>query len=390
MPRTRRSKPLYQRGDFRLYPRDGRNHEIIWYDEQRKRERSRSAGTSDDTQAKIALDKLYLDTHGGPQICPTCQRPWQGDGQLVANAIMDYMSMHGSQAASAEAISYRLGHVSRYLESRPETRTDQVDDKWIAAFRDFMDDGNRAPATIEGSVHQLAAAFRKVKAEVLFEPIPMKELTRTPTYRADLDKLAEAFDYAMAHEARANLLSFLRLSVMTWARPDAAMEATTKRRQWDSNSRVFNLNPSGRRQTKKYRATVPIGEVGGWWLDNLDGRIVAGGLSGSTWQRMARSIGIPGGGEGGMKLIRRSVSTMARKPEHLGETYWIQGRMMLGHVQPTTSDYYAIHDPTHLGRALAATDAIIEGIESRKKGAFTSLLPHKDAKVWYIGAVKNG
>ena len=44
--------------------------------------------------------------------------------------------------------------------------------------------------------------------------------------------------------------------------------------------------------------------------------------------------------------------------------------MMLGHVQPTTSDIYAVPDPAHLGRALAVTTTIIEELEARAPGAF--------------------
>ncbi|MEO7602395.1 MAG: hypothetical protein ABIS39_03910 [Sphingomicrobium sp.] len=69
-----------------------------------------------------------------------------------------------------------------------------------------------------------------------------------------------------------------------------------------------------------------------------------------------------------MRLIRRSVATIARK--RLGEENWIQGRIMLGHVQPTTSDNYAVSDPSHLGRALAVTTELIKEIEALAPGAF--------------------
>ena len=43
---------------------------------------------------------------------------------------------------------------------------------------------------------------------------------------------------------------------------------------------------------------------------------------------------------------------------------------MLGHVQPTTSEIYAVNDPAHLGRALAATTKLIDEIETLAPGAF--------------------
>jgi hypothetical protein len=75
-----------------------------------------------------------------------------------------------------------------------------------------------------------------------------------------------------------------------------------------------------------------------------------------------------------MKLIRRSVMTLARR--RLGEEHWVQGRMMAGHVPVTVSDIYALPDPANLGRALAVTDAIIKEREARAPGAFTALLQH--------------
>jgi hypothetical protein len=132
--------------------------------------------------------------------------------------------------------------------------------------------------------------------------------------------------------SRANLLSFLRFSVATWARPDATLDASTasERGQWNSQARVFSLNPIGRRQTKKRRATVPVPECVGEWLDTIDWPVCPKVLSKATWRRMQAELGIRFEGQGGMKLIRRSIMNLARK--RLGEEHWVQGRMMAGHV----------------------------------------------------------
>lgn len=83
---------------------------------------------------------------------------------------------------------------------------------------------------------------------------------------------------------------------------------------------------------------------------------------------MQASLAIPFEGMGGMKLIRRSVMTLARK--RLGEEHWVQGRMMAGHVPMNVSDVYALPDRSNLGRALAATESIIAEIEALTPGAF--------------------
>ena len=261
MPRTRRAKPLYQRGAFRLYPRPGRNHEVIWYDG--KRERSTSAGTSDLEAGRIAVDRLYLAKHGGAATCPTCGQAVEQGKRFVAGIMSDYLISHAPQTQSSEAICARLAHVTRYISTLPNAGVEphHVTEAWIRAFRKWLSEepyivGSserlRAPATVENSVVQLAAALAWAKQDVLFEPISLKDLTNSPSYRADVETLAAMFRYALKGGRRASLLAFLRLGVMTWARPDAIMDASTdpKRNQWHSQARVFALNPVGRKQTR--------------------------------------------------------------------------------------------------------------------------------------------
>lgn len=374
MPRTRRTKPLYQRGAFKLYPRDGRNHEIVWYDSERRRERSLSAGSSDDEAARIALDRHYLETTGG-EYAPPVSRV----SPLVAAVIADYQLAHGDQAASSDAIRHRLAHVVGYVSTLPDKaiRCEAIDERWIGKFRAWLarqpiigSKRQRSPATIENSVLQLAAAIRWARQIPTFKTIHLPDVTRSPAFRASIPQLAAMFRYAMEGPRRTNMLAFLRLSVATWARPDAVMDASAapERGQWLSQARAFNLNPVGRRQTRKRRALVPVPECVGQWLDTIKGPVVPQEMSKATWRRMQAALGLPFEGQAGMKLIRRSVAHHARPL--IGERDWIQGETYLGHRKPSTSDIYALPDPAHLGVALAATQTIIDQIEALAPGAF--------------------
>jgi hypothetical protein len=296
----------------------------------------------------------------------------------VAAVIADYQCAVGDERASSEAIRARLAHVTDYLASLKDkaVRCDAIDERWIAKFRTWLakrpihnSKRQRSPATIENSVIQLAAAMNWAKQVPAFKPIPLPEVTRSPSYRADIPMLAAMFRYAM-EPRRQNLLAFLRLSVATWGRPDAILDASTapERGQWASQARVFNLNPVGRRQTKKRRAAVPVPVCIAEWLDTISGPVCPKEPSKATWRRMQTGLGIPFDGEGGMKLVRRSMMTLARK--RLGEEHWIQGRMMAGHVPMTVSDIYALPDPANLGRVLAVTQGIIDEIEKLAPGAF--------------------
>lgn len=386
MPKTHRPKPLYQRGEFTLYPRPGRNLEIVWYDRDRRRERSISAGTADVEAGRIALDKHYLQVTGGEYIPPVNRI-----SPLVTAVIADYQLARGDQAASSDAIRHRLAHVVRYIATQPDKaiRCDAIDERWIGKFRTWLakqpipgQDRQRSPATIENSVLQLAAAIRWAKQIPAFDTIPLPEVTRSPSFRASIPQIAAMFRYCLDPKARtdkerarrirerSNLLAFLRLSVATWARPDAVMDASTasERGQWLSQARAFNLNPVGRRQTRKRRSLVPVPECVGQWLDAIRGPIIPKELSKSTWRRMEADLGLPGAGQSGMKLIRRSIAHHARPI--IGERDWIQGETYLGHRSASTSDIYALPNPAHLGVALAATQALIDEIDKLAPGAF--------------------
>jgi hypothetical protein len=373
MPKARREKPIYQRGQYGLYPRAGRNLEIIWYDAERKRERSVSTGTSDVGQGKLALDRLYLSQ----RCCPTCNRPWDDDeSPLLASVIADYLVLSEGKAGHASA-RFRLAHVTDYLAATDAaTRCGAVDERWINAFRKWLlarpvVSGNgkvlrkRALGSVEGSVMQLAAAINSTPSQrALFKAEQAKTVARSPTYRADIKTLAAMFRFAMSEPHRINLLRYLRLGVATWARPDAIIEAT--REQWFPHASVFDLNPPGRRQTKKHRPRVPIPRQFAPLLDG-DAYIPVSTIR-APWEKMRTEIGLPDGGEAGIKLIRRSMATLARK--RIGEANWRQGEMMLGHVKASVSDIYALPDPANLGLALAATEAIIDEIEVLAPGAF--------------------
>lgn len=398
MPRTKRPKPIYQRGPFRLYPREGRNHEITWYDEQRKRERSLSSGTADDEAGKLELDRHYLSTHG-IRHCRTCGQPLVGDhAPMVVSVIADYLvTMEGK--AGAKSAAGRLAHVLDYLEAtNPETTVPQVTEDWIERFRKWAlkrpvrsTKGKllreRSIGAVEGSVMQLAAAINTLpNHKALFKARSLKDVAATPRYRADIKTLAAMFRYALARPERETLRKYLRAAVATWARPDAILDLTHK--QWIADAGVLNLNPAGRHQTKKYRPAVPIARQFRPYLDALKGQYLPVATLRHAWDPMREALGLPGEREAGAKLIRRSVATIARRK--LGEERWAQGEVMLGHRKASTSDLYALADPVNLGAALAVTEQIIDEIEALVPGAFTALLPQTEVATPVLKVVGNG
>lgn len=399
MPAKKRSKPLYQRGTYKLYRRPDRdNLEIVWYDNGAKRERSRSAGTGDVPTAKKALDRLYLDGEGHG-VCPTCGQPMPTgeSNSFVMQAIADYLVVNEDKLE----LGPRMAHVSQYIASHcHDIRCGQIDQAWVDKFRQHLlakpivspkgKERPRAPGTAENSIIGLAAAIRAKTGRANFRALQVKEVNRTPMHRSDIKELAAMFHYAIEpKKKRENLLAFLRISIATWCRPDAAHDFSTepRRRQWLPQVPAIALNPDGRKQTRKYRATVPAPRQIAPLIEATSGPFVRALSVRSAWDAMAAEIGLPNEGEGGQKLIRRSVSHLARRI--IGEEHWRQGEIMLGHHKTSISDLYALPAIENLGRALAATESIIDQIEALAPGAFTAGLPQARPQLSIVNGGKN-
>jgi hypothetical protein len=329
----------------------------------------------------------------------------EGAQHLATDAIADYLVSKEGKPAH-ETARARLGHVTNYLTDTDKLSTvcSEIDEDWIDTFRDWalevpVYDGKdakgdpkwrpRSPGTVEGSVTSFAAAINaafKRKDSLFpagFTAKKPSEVSRTPSYRADVKTLAAMFRYCVDPQDatefntlkrmrmdRAQLHRFLQVSVATWARPDAAHDVSTNRDrdQWHSNARALNLNPKGRPQTKKHRPIVPIGPRMSALFDTTKGFYVSVDSVRRSFEGMQDALQLPRDRETGLKLVRRSMSHIARA--RLGERDWIEGQIMLGHRKTSTSDIYAPFEVGYLSRALEVTDAIIEEIEALCPGAF--------------------
>jgi hypothetical protein len=384
MSRKKRPKPLYQRGSYKLYARPDRgNLEIIWYDEARKRERSRSAGTGSVEDGRAEVDRLYLETEG-KAICPTCGQPRHRDTQLVTAAVADFLTLNRDRSGAA-SMGYRLAHIVNFVNAvDPAMTCATFDEARAEEFRQWLArEKDSAPATIEGSLVQLAAAIRATQPVApAFKTLPLRDLNRSPQHRSEVEELAAMFKYALtdtrtkkqrendAPMPRENLLRYLRAAVATLARPDAIYDISTtpERRQWNSRARALNLNPAGRRQTRKRRAHIPIAKQFAPHLDSVDGPYIPVDSVRTAWEAMADKLKLPKDREAGQKLIRRSMASLIR--DRIGETNYPQVKRFLGHTAADVSDIYALAKPEQLGIALAEIERIIDEIEALAPGAY--------------------
>ncbi len=399
MPRA--TKELYRRGQYWLAwdrKRDGSFRSpylaVCWYDNQRRRERSLSTRTSSVEEARLVLDAHYLKHEKGQATCPTCGRMIEGKSAfLLADAIADYLITVGDRV-SEDAIRARLSHVVDFIGTLPNkaARVDDVTENWITSFRLWAfkvpinlpqsRTRERSSGTVEASVRSLAAAINAahrrgdVTRPAQFKPLAPSEVSRTPVHRSDVAELARMFAYALDKSRRkrsAPLHRFLAASVATLARPDAVFDISTNpaRRQWISDRRVLSLNPEGRRQTKKYRATVKTPWQFALWLDDdagaNPGPFVQTASVKHAWSTMTKTLGLPGDGEAGSKLIRRSMAQLLRERGVPVE----EVSMQMGHRKiKATTELYAPFQPEYLANATKAIESIIDEIETLVPGAF--------------------
>lgn len=386
MPRTQRQTIHYHRGEFRLVQRATRpNLEITWWDRSASCQRYISAGTRSIDLGQRVLDDKYLEVTQGIECCPNCRRPYDVNRQMMALEAIEVYLASAQTKSSFKAISARLNHVVSYIETLPYPGVliADVDEKWIRNFRGWAENvpvfspaGNvrrRALSTIENSVLQLAAAFRFVKEDPQFKTIQTKTLNRTPSYRASVDDLVRMLRYALTpKKRRENLLAFMRISILTMARPDAVHDASSDpaRRQWDRQHEVFKLNPDNRRQTKKYRATVPIARQGIWLFEGTPGPLVKGNAK-KAMAAMAAELGLPGDGEAGLKLIRRSMAHIVRTRLEAASKPIDQLEVFLGHrVVGSVSELYAPFSPSYLHTVKGVLEDVLDELETLAPGAF--------------------
>ncbi|WP_440870750.1 tyrosine-type recombinase/integrase [Xanthomonas sacchari] len=158
-----------------------------------------------------------------------------------------------------------------------------------------------------------------------------------------------------------HIWAYFLVRLCTGCRGDAALDLQVF--QIDRGAGLVRLNPPGRQQTKKYRPVVPLLPALASYLDQAKPsayvvhwhqRPVASIKT--TWRKLRRAALLPAWFV--PKTIRHTVATWLRQR---GVPAWeVSG--LLGHHAGGTTDAYAKFDPTYLGEARKALQAIVEDL----------------------------
>ena len=156
----------------------------------------------------------------------------------------------------------------------------------------------------------------------------------------------------------AHVWTYVLIRLNTGCRGDAALDLRPE--QVDFADRLVRLNPAGRRQTKKYRPTIPLTDTLAAHLRTLPTDGYYAGWQGrrtvsikTTWRKVRAAAKLPAWFA--PKVLRHTVATELRKR---GVPGWeVSG--LVGHTRgeaAATTGGYAKYDPDYLGRARRALD----------------------------------
>nr|WP_267122958.1 tyrosine-type recombinase/integrase [Xanthomonas sacchari] len=194
------------------------------------------------------------------------------------------------------------------------------------------------------------------------------EISQVPF--VELPPIGDAYPHYASREQIVRLLNtpmadhiwaYFLVRLCTGCRGDAALDLQVF--QIDRGAGLVRLNPPGRQQTKKYRPVVPLLPALASYLDQAKPsayvvhwhqRPVASIKT--TWRKLRRAALLPAWFV--PKTIRHTVATWLRQR---GVPAWeVSG--LLGHHAGGTTDAYAKFDPTYLGEARKALQAIVEDL----------------------------
>ena len=354
-----------------------------WYDSRRRREARRSLGTEVLDEAQDRLVELVGSARVDGSRSP--------ESVLMLAALDHYFENDVKAKPSAEPARRAIAIAAEFLSAR------LVPAAPVSAFgqlrqREFMtwcrETFGHSPSTIARNLSVVSSAFRFGKrltivrdglgnehevqlldsapdvinqatavARILVLPEP-KAREWTPTY-AEFGRFIDAID-----KRKENLFRFVIIELNTWARPEAILDLRVDA-QVDFQRKLVDLNPPGRRQTKKFRPRIPLTENLADWLKawdqdsplEWDGQSI--GVIKKSFKRHAVACGLTKFTQGTIRHFMATKVRAVKRPLVSTE----QRDEWLGHVDQRTANFYEVFDPAFLRECRIATERVIEELQ---------------------------
>lgn len=337
-----------QIGNYWLSKRPGSEQWCrTWFDAATRQTKRASLGTSDLREAQLKLaDWVVANADVGRQ---------KSNETPIGQVLVRYWHRKGKALRARDVTKIALGYWSEFFAD------DFVAGLTAARQRQFVSwlEGRRIPPLSTGYIKRILgigkAALNDAYKEGELESVPyVLPGEDAPPRDLVLSEAQSAALWRAASQPHERMM--LALLYGTLARPEAAL--ALRREYVDFDRRLIAQNPPGRRQTKKFRPTVP---VAGFLLPMLNqappgplvtwrGKEVASFKT--AWRKMRAKAELPV--DSVPKTIRHTMATELRAagvPEAE-----IQG--FLGHrAFGGKTEVYAKYRPDFLGQAVQAIDA---------------------------------
>ena len=349
---ARKTEPIYRFGEYWLGKRSGKKNWFrCWYSVGSGRTERASLGTDDLEEAKIRLRDWYFKNHGAQDDA--------ADQILLCDVIRIYYEDHARKLRSHEAARIGLTHWINFFEAT-ETVESATTPQKIDRFIEHLQEDGRSPAYINRILTSGRAAINRAWKKGMITSAPFirsLEVGETePKGRPlSLDELRHFYHLAETPHLRA----FILWGIATAARPEAVQLLHSD--QIDQDAGIINLNPLGRKQTKKHRPTVKL-------PPSIIPFIVPGyqvAFRGqppaeikTSWRKQRAKCKLDD------KVNPYSLRhTIARYLRASGVPAW-QVSSQLGHKKKdlSTTEIYAPHDPSYLSASVDAIDQFLKDL----------------------------
>lgn len=360
----RKPEEHYQVGIYRIGKREGSPvYYRFWYDPEApgRQTRRKSLATESFEEACRLLDEWYALNVVMRQSPPAEVK--------LCDVLRKYYQDYGQHIASASSIYSNISTVAKTLE----------DDLTVAAFNRPAQDRlikalemqGRAPGGVKKIFNTVTAAIRWAHGQEMitgFPPLRGKLPDGEGRDGVTIAELARLWDAAEHYHMRA----FIMVMICTVCRPAAAVQLT--RAQCDLDHRIIDLNPRGRKRTKKRNPVIPMADALRPWIEAAEGHLVQ--YEGKPVQRMNKPFRAvreaAGLAEDVVPMTIRHTMAKALRARHVPE---LELAGVMGHAMPNvrTTGRYAKYSPDYLGSCREAIDSIVKEFARLAGRAITPL-----------------
>ncbi len=345
-----------------------------WFDPSTRQTRRASLGDGDFADLERAKDALVAYVLANRKL--TNEAPETVPLVLV---IRRYLDEHVGTIRSAPA---RRTELAFWLTEFPDKAVSEITPEVIETFIAKLRGAGRSDGYISRILDAGRSALNRAKRLGQLRAVPFIRDVETAADRRNKDPLGDpmTLDQAVALLAAAarvpHMLKLNMILACTMCRPEAALELG--QRQIDREAGLVDLNPKGRKQTRKYRPIVPLArtlrpflepEAAADWPKRrtrapviTDRIITYGGYPirqyKTSWKALRVAAGLPEGITAySWRHTMGRVLRGARVPSE-------QIDIMLGHIKPGTTTVYAPYDPDYCRDAVAAIDGWFDQVRA--------------------------